>query len=277
MDRRRFLASSITAAVSAETAAAWPASGQTPQLGVYSASFSPKLKPGESRFKIAMVIFDNMTNQDFVGPNDVLARVGVADIHVLAKSLEPVRTDARGRVLADRAIRDADEAYDMLFIGGGGGVNALMEDAEVLEFLRSRAPKAKFVTSVCTGALVLGAAGLLRGYRATTHWAAMDVLPLLGAIPTKQRVVIDRDRITAGGVTSGIDFGLTIVSHLWGDDFAQLIQLVLEYDPHPPFNSGSPSEAPANVLAESRKMLSASTQARMDIAKRVAAEGQAGG
>lgn len=269
MDRRTFMALSAAVTASVDAGKSWAAAGEGAQTGTFSASFAPKPKPGEPRFKIAMVIFDNMTNQDFVGPNDVLARVGAAEIHVLAKSLDPVRTDARGRVIADRAIRDADEHYDMLFVGGGGGVNALMEDREVIDFLRSRAPHAKYVTSVCTGALVLGAAGLLKGYKAATHWAAMDVLPLLGAIPTRERVVIDRNRITGGGVTAGIDFGLTVVSHIWGADFAQLIQLGIEYNPQPPFDAGSPDTAPPHVAAEGRKMLDAITRARMEIGKRI--------
>ena len=271
MDRRSFIASGVVAAIGLEAAKAQSATGQVPPPGTFSASFAPKLNPGQPRFKIAMIVFDNMTNQDFVGPNDVLAKVGVADIHVLAKSLNPIRTDARGRILADRAIRDADAEYDMLFIGGGGGVNALMEDAEVIDFLHTRARTAKYVTSVCTGALVLGAAGLLRGYKAATHWASMDVLPIFGAIPTKQRVVIDRNRITGGGVTAGLDFGLTVISHIWGDQFAELIQLGLEYDPQPPFNAGSVDKAPEQVAAEAKAMFAPSTNARLEIARRVAA------
>ncbi|MFC5472765.1 DJ-1/PfpI family protein [Paraherbaspirillum soli] len=223
----------------------------------------------DAPFHIGMLIFPGMTNLDFAGPFEVLARVPGATVHVLAKSDAPVRTDVGGTILPSMTLKDAPE-LDMLFVGGGPGVNALMEDGEVLEFLRSRARRAQWVSSVCTGALVLGAAGLLRGYRAATHWTAMDVLPLLGATPVRQRVVIDRNRITGGGVTAGIDFGLTVVGLLWGKELAQTIQLGLEYDPQPPFNSGSPQNAPAPILARVRSATTDLTERRMAIAKRAA-------
>ena len=186
-----------------------------------------------------MIIFEGMTNSDFAAPADVFARVRAARVHVLAKSTNPVTTDGKVRVVPDTALREAPP-LDLLFVPGGPGVAAMMEDAEVLEFLAERAPRARWITSVCTGALVLGAAGLLRGYRATTHWSALEILPLLGAEAVDERVVIDRNRITGGGVTAGIDFGLTVVSELFGAEMAQLIQLGQEYNPQPPFNAGSP-------------------------------------
>lgn len=268
MDRRSFISLAATAAAGAPALAA--ATAQAPKPNG-SFDFGPSLAPGEPRFKIAMLIFDNMTNQDFVGPHDIFSRVRVADIDVLAKSTDPVRTDARGRVLPDKAIRDALPHYDLLFVGGGGGSTALMEDPEVLDFLRTRAASARYVTSVCTGALVLGAAGLLDGYKAATHWAAMDVLPLLGAIPTRQRVVIDRNRITGGGVTAGIDFGLTVVAQLWGEDFAKVLQLAMEYDPQPPFDTGSPDRAPANILAQGKRLTQRLTDERFATARRIQA------
>lgn len=258
MDRRTFM---TAAAAIAASQLPMRASAQQAESGP-----TPSAAPG---FRIAMVIFDGMTNQDFVGPSDIFARCPQAQVEVLAKTDGPVRTDAHGRILPDKALRDAADQYDLLFIGGGGGTTALMEDAEVIRFLQSRAPGAHYVTSVCTGALVLGAAGLLRGYKAATHWAAMDVLPLLGAIPTKQRVVVDRNRITGGGVTAGIDFGLTVVAQLWGAEQAQMIQLGMEYDPHPPFDAGSPDRAPAPILARSKQGLAKMTAARMDAARRI--------
>jgi len=222
------------------------------------------------QFQIGMIIFDRMTNIDFVGPCDVLARVSGTKVHVLAKTRDPITTDAGHRILADMTLQDAPE-LDMLFIGGGPGVTALMDDVEVLHFLTTRAPRAKYVTSVCTGALVLGAAGLLRGYRATTHWAAMEVLSLVGAIPVAERVVVDRNRITGGGVTAGIDFGLIIVKTLWGESMAQLIQLGQEYDPHPPFSAGSPRTAPPEIVERFRQLSAKQTAERMAAGRRAAA------
>ncbi|MFN9472014.1 DJ-1/PfpI family protein, partial [Acidovorax sp.] len=178
-------------------------------------------------------------------------------------------TDIGFRELPSLRMADAP-ALDLLFIGGGPGVNALMEDDETLSFFAERAPRARYVTSVCTGALVLGAAGLLRGYRAATHWAAMEVLRHFEAIPVDQRVVVDRNRITGGGVTAGIDFGLTVAAELQGAGLAQAMQLGMEYAPEPPFSTGSPATAPVDLVARVRERLSASTAARMAAAERVA-------
>ena len=220
-------------------------------------------------FSIGMLIFDGMTNSDFAAPADVFARVRAAQVHVIGKTRDAVTTDANIRVLPALALHEAP-ALDLLFVPGGPGVLALMEDAAVLDFLRDREPAAKWVTSVCTGALVLGAAGLLRGYRAATHWSAMDILPLLGAEPVDERVVIDRNRITGGGVTAGIDFGLTVVARLFGDDMAQLIQLGQEYNPQPPFNAGSPRTAPAAVVERYRTLTAKQTEDRRAAAVRAA-------
>ena len=137
---------------------------------------------------------------------------------------------------------------DVVFVPGGGGQIPLMQDPTVLDFLRAQSDKARYVTAVCTGSLVLGAAGLLQGYEATTHWAYMDVLPVFGARPVSRRVVVDRNRITAGGVTAGIDFGLGIAAALAGEEVAKAIQLGIEYDPDPPFDSGSPEKAPPEIV-----------------------------
>ena len=260
MDRRTF---NTTLALAAATAIG-PALGAQPADGSAAATPAPA-----APFRIGMLIYDDMTLLDFAGPADAFGRVRAAKVHVLAKSQGPVSTDTGGRVLPDMALRDAPE-LDLLFIGGGHGATALMEDAEVLEFLSSRAPRARYVTAVCTGSLVLGAAGLLRGYNATTHWTAMDVLPLLGARVVRERVVIDRNRITGAGVTAGIDFGLTVISEIWGKDLAQLIQLGSEYDPKPPFDAGSPLTAPPAIVERYRGMMANTTKARADAARRVA-------
>lgn len=223
----------------------------------------------KTSFHIGMVIFDQMTNLDFVGPADVFSRVPQIEIHVLAKSTEPVTTDSGVRVLADMTLSDAP-ALDMLFVPGGPGTTALMEDAEILKFLGQRAPSAKWITSVCTGALILGAAGLLRGYNAATHWAAMEILPLLGAKAVNERVVIDRNRITGGGVTAGIDFALTIIAKQFGDEQAQLAQLVTEYNPAPPFKAGSPESAPTAIITKARELTKNLTASRRAAAIRAA-------
>ena len=222
-------------------------------------------------FRFGMIIFDGMTNLDFAAPQDAFTKLRGGQVHVLAKTRDAVKTDTGGRVLPDLALSEAPE-LDLLFIGGGPGVNALMEDAEMLGFLAARAPRAQWITSVCTGALVLGAAGLLRGYRAATHWTAMEVLPLLGAEPVHERVVIDRNRITGGGVTAGLDFGLAVLAKLGGDDLARLVQLGQEYDPAPPFDSGSPRKAPAAIVERFRNATARTTAERMAAARRAAAK-----
>jgi cyclohexyl-isocyanide hydratase len=174
-------------------------------------------------------------------------------MHILATSLDPITTDSGSRILADTLVRDAPP-LDLIFVPGGD-VNAMMRDEGVLAFLREHGPQAKYVTSVCTGALVLGAAGLLRGYKAATHWTTMDILPIMGAIPVHQRVVTDRNRITGGGVTAGIDFGLTVLADIWGPEVAKTIQLASEYDPAPPFDSGSPAKASPQAIAAVKSMV----------------------
>ena len=223
-----------------------------------------------SDFHIGMVIFPGMTNLDFAGPFEVLARMPGARVHVIAKERAPVRTDLGAEVMPTHGFADTPP-LDLLFIGGGPGINALMEDPETLGFLSERAGTAKWVTSVCTGALVLGAAGLLRGYEAATHWTAMDALIPLGAEPVHERVVVDRNRVTGGGVTAGIDFGLVIVNLLHGETVAQAVQLGMEYDPAPPFRSGSPRDAPPEIVTIVRSGAAAITAERIAIATRVAA------
>ncbi len=220
-------------------------------------------------FQIGMIIFPGMTKLDFAGPLEVFSRLPNTNVHVLWKDLDPVITDIGTCELPSMRLSDAPP-LDLLFIGGGEGVNPLMEDAEILDFLFERAGDAQWVTSVCTGALVLGAAGLLRGYNAATHWAAMEVLHILGANPVYERVVIDRNRITGGGVTAGLDFALTVAAQLHGETYAQGMQLAMEYDPQPPFSSGSPRTSPPELVNAIRSSLAPMTSARIDAARRVA-------
>lgn len=219
--------------------------------------------------QIGMVIFPGMTALDFAGPLEVFGRIPDTQVHVLAKTLDPVKTDIGFHEAPTARMIEAPK-LDLLFVGGGPGSTMMMEDEEMIEFFKSRAPDAKWITSVCTGALILGAAGLLRGYRAATHWAAMGVLPLLGATPVEERVVVDRNRITGGGVTAGIDFGLVVARELRGEEVARKIQLVMEYDPAPPFNGGSPRTEAADLVQSVREQLQPGTQARLAAAGRVA-------
>ncbi len=196
---------------------------------------------------IGLLLFPDMTQLDLTGPYEVFARLPGATVHLLWKSLEPVRSERGLTILPTTTLAECPP-LDLVCVPGGPGQVALMEDAEVLDFLRRAARTCRAVTSVCTGSLVLGAAGLLAGYGATSHWSARDQLALFGAIPTDARVVFDRDRVTGAGITSGIDFALAVVGHLAGDAVARQIQLQLEYDPAPPFAAGSPAKAGPEVV-----------------------------
>ena len=197
---------------------------------------------------VGLVLFDGLTQLDLTGPYEVLARMPDTRVHLVAASSEPVRSEWGLVIVPDTTFDDAPP-IDVLCVPGGWSVNAHLTDDALLEFLRTRGERARYVTSVCSGALLLGAAGLLQGYRATTHWLSLDLLPLFGAEAVDARVVRDRDRITGAGVTAGIDFGLALAAELFGVSVAQRIQLAIEYDPAPPFDSGSPRTAPADIRA----------------------------
>jgi cyclohexyl-isocyanide hydratase len=199
-----------------------------------------------SDFNIGFVIFPNLTQLDFTGPLQVLNRMPDSKTHIIAKSPEPVPSDCGLGLVPTTTFRDCPQ-LDLICIPGGSGVVEAMTDPETIEFVRRQAVGARYVTSVCTGAFVLGAAGLLQGRRATTHWAYTDLLTKVGATFQKARVVWDGNVVTAGGVTSGIDFALQIVAAITGDDVAQSIQLSMEYDPAPPFRSGHPDQAPQAI------------------------------
>jgi len=203
--------------------------------------------PLETHLTIGALIFPNMDQCDFTGPFEALARVPNSTFLSIWKDKNPVRDLAGMQLLADTTIDEAPQ-LDVLLVPGGHGQEALMHDEVVLSFIRKQAVKATYVFSVCTGALLCGAAGLLQGKRATTHWTAMEVLPYFGAIPSDERVVIDGKYVSAGGVTSGIDGSLIVVSLLRGETVAQELQLYMAYDPKPPFQAGSPATAPASIL-----------------------------
>lgn len=218
---------------------------------------------------IGMLIFPDMTQLDFTGPYEVFAQLPGCEVKVIAKTMQPVMAKGGLRFLPATTIADAPP-LDLVFVPGGPGTSALMEDREVLDFLRRHAQNAKYVTSVCTGALVLGAAGLLKGYRATTHWLSLDLLPVFGAAASPERVVIDRNRITGGGVTAGIDFALVVAAEVADVDAAKRIQLLIEYNPAPPFACGHPSTADASVVNGVRNAMAPLQAARLELAQRAA-------
>jgi len=223
-----------------------------------------------TQLEIGLLVFPKVTQLDLTGPVQVFSSVPGAKLHLIWKRIEPIQSDSV-LVLTPTATFAECPQLDVICVPGGVGSDDLLNDEEVLAFLRKQAEGAKFVTSVCTGSLVLGAAGLLRGYRAATHWTAMDNLAAFGAIPTQKRVVIDRNRVTGGGVTAGIDFALTLVAKLADEKTAQAIQLRLEYNPAPPFNAGSPDTAPKDVLALIRERIAPHKARRAEAVARAAA------
>src|ERR1700761_2025676 len=219
--------------------------------------------------QIGLVIFPKVTQLDMTGPLQVFSGLPGAKVHLIWKRIEPVTTDTVMTLTPTTTFADCPQ-LDVICVPGGFGTDAILNDEEVLRFLRTQAEQAKYITSVCTGSLALGAAGLLKGYRATTHWSAMDCLEPLGATPTHTRVCGDRNRITGGGVTAGIDFALTLVSILADRPTAEAIQLRLEYNPAPPFNAGSPDTAPVEVVTLLKERSAANDHRRNAVQRAVA-------
>ena len=227
--------------------------------------------PADRHLQIGSLVFEGLDQIDLTGPFEVLSRIPNSTYKVYGKTLDGVR-DLRGlKLAADALLADAPK-LDVLHIPGGYGQEALMEDEEVLSWVKKHAAGAECVFSVCTGALICGAAGLLKGRRATTHWTAFELLPIFGAIPVNERVVEDGNMVFAAGVTSGIDGALRVAARLRGDEVAQGIQLYMQYAPEPPFNSGTPETAPASVLGTIKKAAAAITEQRRKTAERVAAK-----
>lgn len=208
-----------------------------------------------------ILVFPQVQQLDLTGPYEVFASAKGAQVHLIWKDTAPLKAATELTLTPTTTFAECPP-LDVLCVPGGSGVNPLLNDEVVLTFLRERAGQVRYLTSVCTGSLVLGMAGLLMGKRATSHWNAHDLLARFGAIPTEGRVVRDGNLITAGGVTSGIDFGLTVIAELLGEEEAQLIQLSLEYAPQPPFRAGTPQEAPEAILAAARQRLAGSRAAR---------------
>ena len=205
-----------------------------------------------SPFRVGFLLFPDLTQLDLTGPWEVLAGLPGTEVRLVWKEPGPVRAVKGMTILADTGFADCP-ALDLLCVPGGPGVNALLTDPEVLDFVRRQAAGARYVTSVCTGSLVLGAAGLLRGRRAACHWTSREMLAAFGAIPADERVAVDGNLISGGGVTAGIDFALTVAAALHGDALAQAVQLQIEYAPAPPFTAGRPETAPQSVVAALRE------------------------
>jgi cyclohexyl-isocyanide hydratase len=226
-------------------------------------------------FRIGLLLFPDITQLDMTGPYEVFTKFPAAEVHLVAASMAPVEANGGMRILPTTTYAACPQ-LDLVCVPGGAGMNPLLNDAETLDFLRRQAKGAKYVTSVCTGALVLGAAGLLKGKRAATHWMSREMLAAFGAVPTAERVVVDGNVITGGGVTAGIDFALTVAAEAFGPDLAKSIQLAIEYDPHPPFQAGSPEGAGAEVVARTRTAASRRQAERQAAVDQAAARLKAG-
>jgi cyclohexyl-isocyanide hydratase len=216
-----------------------------------SMNIEPLAGPGP--LQIGMLLYPGLTLLDLIGPQTTLGLHG--QTHLISKSLEPIASDSGIAIVPTTTYDECPRELDVLFVPGGMGTADVMEDVDTLRFLEARARTAGYVTSVCSGSLILAAAGLLQGYRATTHWSSLDVLAAFGVEVDPRHVVVDRNRITAGGVTAGIDFGLALVAELRGEQAARLTQLTMEYDPKPPFDAGSPEAAGPEITALARAFI----------------------
>src|SRR5215467_9725144 len=225
--------------------------------------------PNDIHLEIGSLLFEGLDQIDLTGPFEIFSRIPNATYQIYAKTVAPVR-DVRGLRLAPDATLAEAPQLDLLHVPGGFGQEAWMEDDELLDWIQRQAAGARCVFSVCTGALICGAAGLLKGRRATTHWAAFHLLPFFGAIPSNERLVVDGEYVFAAGVTAGIDGALLVAAALRGDEVAQAIQLHMQYAPEPPFNSGKPETAPAEILEKARQAVKAVTEQRESTARRVA-------
>lgn len=217
-------------------------------------------------FRSGMLVFPNLTQLDLTGPYEILASLPGSETLLIWKTSDPVRSE-HGLAILPTANFDNCGVLDLVLVPGGGGINPLLEDAETLAFLRRAAAGARYIVGICTGSLVLGAAGLLRGRRAGTHWMSRDLLAAFGAIPVAERVVVDGNLFTGGGVTAGIDVALRVAAAVAGRAVAEAIQLGVEYDPQPPFAAGSPESAPPGVRAD---VMARAAARQKDRAERVA-------
>ena len=264
MDRRQF--ANVAAAALASVAVPGnllAADSSAPKPSAADANRAMEEAMRGPRCQIAMLVYPQFTPLDLIGPHTFLTTLMNVDVHLVWKDKQPVPMDRGGTaIFPTTTIADCPKDLDLLFVPGGAqGTAAVMKDDAVLDFLADRGGRAKYVTSVCTGSLVLGCAGLLKGYRATSHWVALDVLPLFGATPVQERVVEDRNRITGAGVSAGIDFGLVVAARLRGRVYAEMLQLINEYDPQPPFDAGNPVKAGNGIAEHLRSVLAPSVEA----------------
>ena len=213
--------------------------------------------------KIGMILFDGMTQLDLTGPLEVFTRFPDTTVYLVSKTSEPVRCDRGLRILPDTTFADCPANLTVLFVPGGPGVSGVLADEAYLTFIRSNG-EANYITSVCTGSLILAACGLLTGFRATTHWLSLNFLERFNVVPENARVVIDRNRITGAGVTSGIDFALTLGSELFDESVAKEIQLMIEYNPKPPFTCGHPDLAPPSLVKKVVEQRATAQQKRLE-------------
>ena len=227
------------------------------------------------RIQIGLLLFPNLTQLDLTGPYEVFTKFPDAEVHLLWKTLDPVTAGGGMQLLPTTTFAECPQ-LDLVCVPGGAGMNALLNDEETLDFVRRQATGARYVTSVCTGSLVLGAAGLLKGRRATTHWMSLPMLAAFGCEPVAERVVVDGNVITGGGVTAGIDFALTVAGEWFGADTARRIQLGIEYDPHPPYDAGGPERAGASLVAAVREAAAQRQREREDAVRRAAARLESG-
>jgi cyclohexyl-isocyanide hydratase len=207
--------------------------------------------------KVGMLIFPGLTQLDLTGPFEVFSRLPGLEVLLISETIKPVRSDHGLMLTPDRSFEKCPQ-LDILFVPGGNGIYEAIQNKKLIQFLQKQARLAEYVTSVCTGSLILAAAGLLNGYQATTHWLSLNLLRLFEVKVIEQRIVVDRNRITGGGVTSGIDFGLFVAAKLFGEKEAKEVQLMMEYDPLPPFQSGSPKTAEKEIVSsiiEKRKAI----------------------
>ena len=213
------------------------------------------MKQTQPPLEIGMLLYPGLTLLDLFGPQTVFS--WFANTHLVWKTKDLVISDTGIAVQPTATFETCPSDLDVLFVPGGFGQQRIMNDSDVLAFLADRASRSRYVTSVCSGSLLLGAAGLLKGYKATSHWSAREALRMYGAEPVDARVVVDRNRVTGGGVTAGIDFGLVLLSKLRGDDAAKLTQLAMEYDPEPPFDAGNPQAAGPAIIEQAMSMMAA--------------------
>ena len=271
--RRDFLRTAATALA----ASPWLAQAQqqpssaAPLAATHDMSDMPAAWTGKEQ--IGMLLYPGFTALDFVGPQHMFAGLMGATVHHVAASAEPVASDTHLSVVPTTTYAQCPAELDILFVPGGGpGTLAALQDDALLRFVHERGRRAKWVSSVCTGSLLLGAAGLLKGYRATTHWATMSLLPVAGAVAVESRVVRDRNRITGAGVSAGLDLGLAMVALLRDRRYAEMTQLLAEYAPQPPFAAGTPRTAPPDVRALVEPMFAGfNDEARVALARRAAA------